>query len=168
MCGRKSDFTTRPLIVAERPIGATRRATPQAGTITDRPAEPPVGSPPETPSHSEAPFDPTFGYRVTEEGLQALEEYEKRHGRPAVRKVPLPDTVAEALADEAWRDRQRHYRKEARARGNRLFTICGRNRNGRQVPELRIIGLWLEQAGFTYGRHCEVEVTAGTLTIRTV
>lgn len=154
--------------MAERPTGATSRAPRRADSITDRPAPGPTEPPAGSPTQSGGPFDDSYGYRVTEEGLKALEEYEKQHGKPVLRKVPLPDTVAEALADEAWRDRRRHYRKEARARGHRLVTICGRHRNGRKVPELRIIGLWLEQAGFTYGRHCEVEVTPGTLTIRAV
>lgn len=168
MCGRRSDFTTRPFLVAERPARAASRAPRRADSITDRPAPGPTEPPAGSPTRSGGPFDDTYGYRVTEEGLEALEEFERQHGKPVLRKVPLPDTVAEALADEAWRDRRRHYRREARARGNRLVTICGRHRNGRKVPELRIIGLWLEQAGFTYGRHCEVEITPGTLTIRAV
>jgi hypothetical protein len=49
---------------------------------------------------------------------------------PDRRKVPLSDTVAEALADDAWRERQREYRKRARKRGNRMVTICGRQRRG--------------------------------------
>jgi hypothetical protein len=103
---------------------------------------------------------------VTEEGLKALAEYEELHGKTVLRKVPLSDTVAEALADDAWRDRQREYRKRARKRGNRLVTICGRRRGGHKVSELRLIGLWLQRAGFDLGRHCEIEVQPGTLTIR--
>ena len=142
MCGRESDSTTRPAFLAD--------------TLADRPAEAPD------------PVDHSYGYRVTEEGLQALAEYEERHGRPLFRKVRLPDTVAEGLADEAWRERRRQFRKEARARGNRLVTICGRRRGGRKVPELRLIGQWLERTGFDLGRHCEIEATPGTLTIRVV
>lgn len=148
MCGRKRHSTTRP-----------RRANHQAGSLTDPLAE--YGAEP-------TPFDHSFGYRVTEEGLRALEEYETQNGKPTFRKVPLPDTVAEALADQAWRERQRQYRKEAHERGNRLLTVCGRQRGRREVPELRLLGLWLQEAGFDLGRHCEVEVERGTLTIRAV
>jgi len=137
----------------------TVRANHRADSLTARLAQYPAES---------TPFDDSFGYRVTEEGLRALEEYEKQNGKPAFRKVPLPDTVAEALADQAWRERKRQYRKEAHERGHRLLTVCGRQRGRRQVPELRLMGLWLQQAGFDLGRHCEVEVQAGTLTIRAV
>lgn len=36
------------------------------------------------------------------------------------------------------------------------------------MPDLRLMGLWLERAGFDLGRLCEVEVEAGTLTIRAI
>lgn len=138
--GRQS--TTRP----------THRARPDlsAGTITDPPT----------------PFDASYGYCVTEEGMKALQEYEERHGRPALRRVPLPDTIAEALHDEAWRDRKSQLRKKAHQRGRRLVTVCSLNQNGRRIPDLRLKGQWLERAGFHPGRHCEVEVTRGTLTLR--
>ncbi|HSL83078.1 MAG TPA: SymE family type I addiction module toxin [Thermoanaerobaculia bacterium] len=141
MCKRRTDSTTPP----------------SAHFLADRPAQHPAGA---------APCDNSFGYRVTEEGLKALAEYEELHGKPVWRKVLLSDTVAEALADDAWRDRQREYRKRARKRGNRLVTICGRRRGGQKVSELRLIGQWLQQAGFDLGRHCEIEVQPGTLTIR--
>jgi hypothetical protein len=48
------------------------------------------------------PIAHSFGYRVTEEGMKAFAEYEERHGKPALRKVRLPDVVAEALESEAW------------------------------------------------------------------
>jgi len=114
------------------------------------------------------PFDDSFGYRVTEEGFKALAEYEKRHGKTVVRKVPLPDEVAEAIATEKWLDDRRQRRKEAREQGRRLVTVCGKWRGGRKIPDIRLIGLWLERAGFDLGRLCEVEVGAGTLTIRAV
>ena len=114
------------------------------------------------------PFDTSFGYRVTEEGFKALAEYEKRHGKRVVRKVRLPDTVAEALETEAWYDGRRMRRRKARERGRRLLTVCGKNRGSRRVPDLRLLGVWLERAGFELGRLCEVEVGPGTLTIRAV
>jgi hypothetical protein len=105
---------------------------------------------------------------VTEEGFKALAEYEKRHGKHVVRKVRLPDTVAEALEADAWHEGRRRRRKQARKRGRRLLTVCGKSRGRRRVPDLRLMGQWLERAGFDLGRLCEVEVEAGTLTIRAI
>ena len=114
------------------------------------------------------PIDDRFGYRVTEEGMKVLAEYEERHGKAVLRKVRLPDTVAEALEDEAWRVRTRQRTKKARARGHRLLTVCGKWRGAKRVPDLRLMGMWLRSAGFDPGRQCEVEVEAGTLTIRAI
>lgn len=100
--------------------------------------------------------------------MEALAEYEERHGKPALRRVRLPDVVAEALADEAWRERTRQRRKRAKERGHRLLTVCGRSRGRKRIPELRLMGLWLRTAGFDPGRQCEVEVQAGTLTMRAI
>jgi hypothetical protein len=125
-------------------------------------------SDPTTLPDDPGPIDNSFGYRVTEEGFKALAEYEKRHGKRVVRKVRLPDTVAEALEADAWYEGRRHRRKQARKRDRRLLTICGKNRGRRWVPDLRLMGLWLERAGFDLGRLCEVEVEAGTLTIRAI
>jgi cell division inhibitor SulA len=36
------------------------------------------------------------------------------------------------------------------------------------VPELRLSGRWLRAAGLDLGRHFEIEVQAGRLTVRTV
>ncbi|MGC3991631.1 MAG: SymE family type I addiction module toxin [Chthoniobacteraceae bacterium] len=33
------------------------------------------------------------------------------------------------------------------------------------VPSIRLIGLWLEEAGFTFGRSVEVKVEAGRIII---
>lgn len=117
------------------------------------------------PTH---PTDDGFGYRVTDEGMKALAEYQKRHGKPVLRKVRLSDIVAEALEDESWRERTRRRRKEARKRGHRLVTVCGKRRRKKRVPDLRLMGLWLRSAGFDPGRQCEVAVEPGTLTIRTI
>jgi hypothetical protein len=106
------------------------------------------------------------GYRVTEAGLKALAEYEERHGESVVREVALPDEVAEALEAEAWQDRRQQHREDARNRGNRLLTVCGRWRGGRRIPDIRLTGLWLRNAGFDLGQSIEVEVEAGALTIR--
>jgi hypothetical protein len=117
---------------------------------------------------STGPFDHSFGYRVTEEGIKALAEHEARHGKPALRKVRPPDVIGEALESEAWREQTRQRRKRAQDRGHRLVTVCGKWRGRKRIPDLRLMGLWLRTAGFDPGRQCEVEVEAGTLTIRAI
>jgi predicted ATPase with chaperone activity len=142
MCGRGNDSTTRP---------------------TDTPPT----QPPTEPLTPEAgPFDDRWAYRVTEEGMKALEEYERANGKPAFVAEPLPDTVAKAIHAEEWRARKRRRRKQARARGRHLLTVCGRQQAGREVPDLRMTGRWLEDAGFPQGQIYEVQVEAGTLTLR--
>jgi len=108
------------------------------------------------------------GYRVTEEGLKALEEYAKVHGKAAVEAVPLSGDVAETIEAEAWREHKRRRRKQVRQRGHRPLTVCGRQQAGRRVPDIRLSGLWLKNAGFDLGQELEVEVEAGALTIRAV
>jgi hypothetical protein len=114
---------------------------------------------------STGPIDDNFGYRVTEEGMKALAEYEERHGKAVLRKVRLTDVVAEALEDESWREQTRQRRKEARKRGHRLVTVCGKWRRTKRVPDLRLMGLWLRSAGFDSGRQCDVAVKLSTLII---
>ena len=43
--------------------------------------------------------------------------------------------------------------------------VCYRYRNERQVPDLRLGGLWLERAGFDLGQRYQVTVRDGQLTI---
>lgn len=100
------------------------------------------------------------------EGLRALAEYERAHGKPAFRKEPLAESVAEAVESEARRERSRRRRKGARARGRRLLTVCGRRQGSREAPDLRMTGHWLEEAGFGPGRQYELE--PGKLTLREV
>ena len=114
------------------------------------------------------PFDDSVGYRVTEKGFKALQEYEKRHGTTVVQKAPRPGLVARATPAEDWREHRRQRRKQAREQGHRIVTVCGKWRGGRKIPDLRLMGLWLEQAGFDLGRLCEIEIGSGTLTIRAV
>jgi hypothetical protein len=110
--------------------------------------------------------DQPCGDRVTEAGLKALAEYEERNGEAVVEEVALPDEVAEALETEAWQDRRQQHREDARERGHRLLTVCGKWRGGRRIPDIRLTGLWLRNAGFDLGQSIEVEVEAGALTIR--
>jgi len=86
--------------------------------------------------------------------------------KPAFSKARCTSEVAEALDSEANRERKRQRRKQARQRGVRLGTVCSRWRDGRRLPELRMTGRWLEDAGFDLGRGYEVGVAAGKLTIQ--
>ena len=114
------------------------------------------------------PFDDRFVYRLTEEGRRALAAYERANGKPAAVKAPCTAEVAEALDREARRERRGLRRKEARARGVRVGTVCGRWRDGRRVSDLRLTGRWLEEAGFRLGQEYDVEVGVGRLTIQAV
>ena len=100
------------------------------------------------------------------EGEKALAEYERANGNPTATRVRCTDTFADALEAEDWQERKRRRRKEARKRGRRLHTVCGRSRGGRRLPDLRMTGQWLEAAGFALGQEFEVKVKAGRLTLR--
>ena len=47
-------------------------------------------------------------------------------------------------------------------RGVRAGSISARCRDGREVPELRLAGRWLEDAGFDLGQEYEIEVGVGS------
>jgi Toxin SymE, type I toxin-antitoxin system len=112
------------------------------------------------------PFDERFVYRLTPEGKKALEARRRANGNPPFTKVPCTSEVAEVLESVARREGKRRRRKQARQRGMRLGTVCGRWRNGRRLPDLRMTGCWLEEAGFGLGQEYEVEVGAAKITIR--
>ena len=112
------------------------------------------------------PIDERFVYRLTDEGKKALEDCERSNGKPAFSKARCTSEVAEALASEAQRESQRQRRKQARQRGARLGTVCSRWRDGRRLPELRMTGRWLQDAGFDLAQEYEVDVSLGKLTIQ--
>ncbi len=121
-----------------------------------------------TRPETSGPLDTSFGYRVTEEGMKALAEYEERHGKAVLQKVEHPTAAPHSVDTETRHEKRRRRRTQARARGHRLITVCGKWRGNRKIPDLRLLGLWLEKAGFDLGQQCEVEVESGTLTIRAV
>jgi hypothetical protein len=125
-------------------------------------------TPPHSPPQPPGPIDDRFAYRVTEEGLKALAEYELANGKPAFTKAPFSAATSRAPETEAWRERKRRRWKKAPDRGLRFFTVCGRWRRGRKIPDLRLTGQWLEAAGFPLGQEIEVEVEAGRLTLRAI
>ena len=114
------------------------------------------------------PIDERFVYRLTAEGKKALEDCERSNGKPAYSKARCTSEVAEALDTDARREGKRQRRKQARQRGVRLGTVCSRWRDGRRLPEVRLTGRWLEEAGFDLGREYEVDVADGKLTIQAV
>ena len=114
------------------------------------------------------PFDERFVYRLTDEGKKILAEHERSNGKPTFSEARCTPAVAEALDSETRRDRKRQRRKEARARGVRVGTVCGRWRGGRRLPDLRLTGRWLEDAGFDLGQEYEAEVELGRLTIHAI
>ena len=69
---------------------------------------------------------------------------------------------------QARREERSARAKVAQAKGRRLATICGRWQETGRVPDLRLSGKWLREAGFDLGQRFEVEVEAGKLTIRAV
>ena len=79
------------------------------------------------------PFDDRFVYRLTAEGKKLLAEHQRANGKPAFSEARCTPVVAETLDSETRCERKRQRRKEARARGVRLGTVCGR---------------WREAAGF--------------------
>ena len=117
---------------------------------------------------SSGTLDERFVYRLTDEGKQILAEHGRANGKPAFLEARSSPAVAELLDSEARRKRKRRRRKEARARGVRMGTVCGRWRNGRRLPDLRMSGRWLQRAGFDLGQEYEVKVEAGKLTIQAV
>ncbi len=91
------------------------------------------------------PHDNSFSYSLTRKGKAARAEW----GAAAERH-----------------ERRRALEQSARAKGNRSGTVCGRWRENKQVPEVRLSGNWLQAAGFDLGQMFEVRVEKGALMIR--
>lgn len=91
------------------------------------------------------PHDHSFGYSLTAKGKAALAEWS-------------------AAVDRLTR--RRALTENAKAKGHRSGTVCGRWRENKQVPEVRLSGSWLQAAGFELGQMFEVEVEKGALVIR--
>jgi hypothetical protein len=81
-----------------------------------------------------------FIYRLTPEAKKLLAEHGRTNGKAAFTEAPCTEAVAETLDSDARIERKRRRRKEARARGVRLGTVCGRWRDGRRLPDLRMTG----------------------------
>ncbi len=114
-------------------------------------------------------YQDQFLYILPPEEQYALAERTARKAAHArSRAEMLPDEVAAILARRASRERWLRRAKQVRAEGRRFATICGRWQGRQRVPDLRLSGLWLREAGFDLGQHFEIEVEAGRLTIRSV
>jgi hypothetical protein len=108
-------------------------------------------------------------YVLAVEEQQALAErtlQKAAHARS--RAQMLPEEVMAVLERQAWRERWLIRARQVRAQGRRFATICGRWQGRRRVPDLRLSGLWLRQAGFDLGQHFEIDIEPGRLTIRSV
>ena len=111
------------------------------------------------------PFDERFVYRLTDEGKKLLAEHKRANRKPAFSEARCTPTIAKALDAKTWRGQKRQRRKEARERGVRFGTVCGRWRGKRRLPDLRLTGRWLEDAGLDLGEEYEAAVEIGKLTI---
>ncbi len=87
--------------------------------------------------------------RSTAASLRATAAELEKAARTLNQEVPTPPNGAD----------------EAPVQDFRRGTVCGRYRNDRRVPDLRLCGLWLERAGFDLGRKYQVKVAGGQLTI---
>ena len=129
------------------------------------------------------PREEQFIYVLSREGERALAERALKaaarvHERfwAAPPEPAAAEAVGEAVAQEprsavgvALRARRSVRAKAARVNGRRFGTVNRRTRDqGDPVPDLRISGFWLQEAGFGFGQEYEVEVEAGTLTVRAV
>ena len=110
-----------------------------------------------TPDHSEMARELEAMGRQLAELRGAVWEVRAPEAPP-----PPPFTEWERRAAKSRR------RREARRKGLRLLTVCGRWREGGRFPDLRLTGRWLERAGFGLGQEVEVRVETGRLTIRAV
>ena len=114
------------------------------------------------------PTDDRFVYRLTPTGKQILAEHPTAGGAPLfVPAAPVAE-IADAVEAHAKRRRRSHLHRRARDRGRRLGTISTLCRNSKRLPFLRLSGGWLREAGFDEGRHFEIEVEDGRLTIEAV
>lgn len=100
-------------------------------------------------------------YHLTEKGIQALRDaglVDPLADSDFLAELPPPPLAPppEALEPGYFRPRRGTINARWRQKGNVL------------VPELRMSGFWLEQAGFDIGQRFEVAVEHGVLTFRAV
>lgn len=112
------------------------------------------------------PTDDRFVYHLTDAGRLALKESRRKTGAPTHPGTTRGSAVTAELSPASRRRRRAARAKKARQNGRRFGTVCGRWRKHRRVPDLRLSGDWLRQAGFELGQEFEVEVVAGRLTIQ--
>ncbi|MCP3996145.1 MAG: type I toxin-antitoxin system SymE family toxin [bacterium] len=124
---------------------------------TTAPAAAPSDSPLESPD--------CWVYFVTEKGLRASGAASMKAAATGLRQTAIElekaarrlkaDVPATANGSDGT----------APARVFRRGTVCGRYQRDNRVPDLRLSGKWLRQAGFELGRKYQVEVGQGRLTI---
>ena len=115
------------------------------------------------------PFETPSTYLLTDEAKEILAQHQSSNGTPLFHPSPLPHLLDPTLSSQELHFlSKRQRRAQARHRGHRLLTVCGRWRGKSRVPDLRLTGKWLEAAGFGLGQEVEVEVEMGRLVVRAV
>jgi DNA-binding PadR family transcriptional regulator len=97
------------------------------------------------------PTDERIVYHLTDAGRRALQE-----PRQPADGTASPDHPGAAGDDDEP------------ATERRSLTVCGRWRQHGRVPDLRMSGHWLREAGFDLGQKYEVQVGAGRLVVEAV
>jgi hypothetical protein len=83
--------------------------------------------------------------------------------------TPAGKRALAELGTAAKRQAERHDRlQKARERGHRCGTVSTYWRDNEAVPQVRLSGNWLQQAGFELGREFEIGVEPGVLVVRVV
>lgn len=129
----------------------------------------PAGAPERQRSEAAEEFiyilPPSAEHALAERAVQAAARARER----ARAAPPTPEEAAEEAARRSRRAARNTREAAARAHGRRLGTVSRRTRpHGGPVPDLRISGFWLRDAGFDFGQEYEVEVEQGKLTVRAV
>ena len=117
-----------------------------------------------TPAKTVTPADSTL-WLITEKGLRAEGAASMRAMAARLRKNAAElEKTARRLNQEL--PQMPTGSGEPAALEERRGTVCGRYRDERRVPDLRLSGQWLERAGFDRGRKFHVQVHSGRITLR--
>ena len=117
-----------------------------------------------TPDSTTAPADSWFWF-ITEKGLRASGAASMRSTAANLRKQAAELEKAARRLDQDM-PTPPDDGSELTPLDSRRGTVCYRYRKERQVPDLRLSGQWLEQAGFDRGRKFQIQVHTGRLTLR--
>ncbi len=117
------------------------------------------------PSGGPLTADDSWFWFITEKGLRASGAASMKSTAASLRETAAElERAAKRLAQEV--PAPPNGADEAPVLDCRRGKVCYRYRNERQVPDLRLSGLWLERAGFDRGQKFQIQVGSGRLTIR--